>query len=307
MLRVHYPDPTALHLPERSLSLSIDSDSIADYLNFAPKGFSLVSDNWTFPVFARDMLQVLSDLGLHATIFCIAERLSSPDALAFYKDAIAAGHRIGNHSLTHPDFAGLNESERTQQVRSAHARIADLLGVECKGFRAPVYYISEGVLEALTELKYDYDSSATNSRLSEGLIYIYGLWNRNFKARAYSPLHRQFKRNRLAVVQLSAGSIFEWPIPTAAGLAYYGTFHCIAPSPVFTIQTALLANQRHIHYELHPIETLRQEAINEYPFLPTARGKATREWLARRLTRISRGRKPTTLEDLSAANRNLLH
>ena len=102
--------------------------------------------------------------------------------LAFYKDALAAGHRIGNHSLTHPDFAGLDESERAQQVRSAHARIGDLLGVECKGFRAPVYYISEGVLAALAELKYDYDSSATNSRLSEGLIYIYGLLESRIQA-----------------------------------------------------------------------------------------------------------------------------
>jgi peptidoglycan/xylan/chitin deacetylase (PgdA/CDA1 family) len=253
------------------------------------------------------MLQVLSDLGLTATIFCIAGRLWSPEVLSFYKDAIAGGHRIGNHSLSHPDFAGLNEGERAGEVRSAHARIGDVLGVECKGFRAPVYYISEGVLETLAELNYDYDSSATNSRLSETLLHLYGLLNRNFKPRAYSPLHRQFRRNRVAIVRLAGGSIFEWPIPTAAGLAYYGTFHCVAPSIVFGTQTMLLANERHIHYELHPIETLRQEAIEEYPFLPTARGKATRDWLARRLRRISKGRKPTTLEELSAANRNLLH
>jgi peptidoglycan/xylan/chitin deacetylase (PgdA/CDA1 family) len=307
MLRVHYPCAKLLRLPERAVSVSMDADSIADYLNFAPSGFSLASDNWTFPVFARNVLHVLSDLELPATMFCIADRMSSPDVLAFYKDAIAAGHRIGNHSLTHPDFAGLSESERAAEVRSAHKRIADLLGVECKGFRAPVYYISEAVLETLAELKYDYDSSATNSRLSEALIYVYSLLNRNFKARAYSPLHRQFKRNRLAVVHMAAGSIFEWPIPTAAGLTYYGTFHCIAPSAVFRVQTTMLANLRHIHYELHPIETLHQDAIKEYPFLPTANGNATRDWLAHRLTRLSRGRTPTTLEDLSAANRNLLH
>jgi peptidoglycan/xylan/chitin deacetylase (PgdA/CDA1 family) len=308
MLCIDYScEKKLLRRPRRAMSVSIDTDSIVDYLNFAPNGFSLATDNWTFRVFARDMLNVLSDLNLRATLFCIADRMSSVEVLAFYKDAIAAGHRIANHSLSHPDFANLSENERAEEVRSAHNRIADVLGVECKGFRAPVYYISEGVLETLAELNYDYDSSAINSRLSEALIYFYGLLNRDFRQRAYSPLHRQFKRNRPAVLRMVAGSMFEWPIPTAAGLAYYGTFHCLAPSPVFWVQTLMLANANHIHYELHPIETLHADAIKEYPFLPTAKGNATRSWLAHRLTRISRGRTPTTLEDLSAANRNLLY
>jgi peptidoglycan/xylan/chitin deacetylase (PgdA/CDA1 family) len=54
--------------------------------------------------------------------------------------AIAAAHRVGNHSMTHPHFPGLTDTQMRRQLRSAAATIRDV----CHGQPAPLFRFPYG-------------------------------------------------------------------------------------------------------------------------------------------------------------------
>lgn len=72
------------------------------------------------------ILATLADRGVPATFFVTG------DFAARYPGRVrsmaAAGHRIGNHSTTHPDFTGLTADRARQELVRAESAIADLSG-----------------------------------------------------------------------------------------------------------------------------------------------------------------------------------
>lgn len=61
----------------------------------------LTFDNGPEPEATPLVLEVLARRGLSATFFPIAQKLRDPARRAFAERALAEGHRIGNHTLTH--------------------------------------------------------------------------------------------------------------------------------------------------------------------------------------------------------------
>jgi hypothetical protein len=288
-----------------SVSFSVDCDAVVDYLNFAPPGARIDADHFTYREMIPAILDVLDRLDITATFFCIAERLEDPEAAAVFRDAVGAGHRIGNHTYSHPRVEDLPDAAYRDQIRRAHESIETHLKVTPRGYRAPAYFLTEAGVQELLDLGYSYDSSAYNAPLSRLAIRMLSLVRR-MDVKDHAPLHKRIPRQAPSLISDEADRrMIEWPIPVFLGLAFYGTFHCMAPSAVFHAQVARWRLGRsHMHYELHPIEVASLAAADAHPWLPTA-GKAGGRlgaWFERRLGILTEGRSVVTLEDISEAH-----
>jgi peptidoglycan/xylan/chitin deacetylase (PgdA/CDA1 family) len=69
---------------------------------------TLTFDNGPTPGITPRVLEILDRAGLHGTFFVIGSKLRDPDAAALMRQAHAAGHWIGNHTLTHSVALGDN-------------------------------------------------------------------------------------------------------------------------------------------------------------------------------------------------------
>ena len=68
------------------------------------------------------ILQTLATTGARATFFLTGNWASAnPAGVA---SIVAAGHRVGNHSMTHPGFTSLSDAQIAQQLAGAEAAIA---------------------------------------------------------------------------------------------------------------------------------------------------------------------------------------
>lgn len=81
------------------------------------------------------ILQTLSATGVRGTFFLTGAWASgNPAGVAAI---VAGGHRIGNHSMTHPGFTGLTDAQITQQLAGAEAAINAGGGTARPLFRFP--------------------------------------------------------------------------------------------------------------------------------------------------------------------------
>src|ERR1700733_14325743 len=67
----------------------------------AMKRVTLSFDNGPTPGITDRVLDILDRAGIRATFFVIGQKLEDPSAAALMRQAHAAGHWIGNHTLTH--------------------------------------------------------------------------------------------------------------------------------------------------------------------------------------------------------------
>lgn len=113
---------------------------------------------WTLGV--PRFLDLFARAGVKATFFCVAQDLAHPQALAVLRDAVAAGHEIGSHSLTHPyNLSRLPAADVRRELREARERLQQASGQPVLGFRAPGYVLSRPLLDAIAEAGHHYDSS----------------------------------------------------------------------------------------------------------------------------------------------------
>jgi peptidoglycan/xylan/chitin deacetylase (PgdA/CDA1 family) len=66
-----------------------------------PPRITLTFDNGPVPGITDRVLDILALAGLSSTFFVIGRKLDDPAAVSLMKEAHAAGHWIGNHTLTH--------------------------------------------------------------------------------------------------------------------------------------------------------------------------------------------------------------
>lgn len=95
-----------------------------------------------------DILRALSDAGVHSTFFLTGEFVE--DFPAAVRQIRSAGHEIGNHSYSHPDFTELGAAEIRSQLRRT-ADALEALGVPDPRplFRPPFGARDERVLDEL--------------------------------------------------------------------------------------------------------------------------------------------------------------
>jgi peptidoglycan-N-acetylglucosamine deacetylase len=100
-----------------------------------------------------NILQVLRVAKAKVTFFVVGERLKRPGALSVIAQAIADGHAIGNHSLTHRDLTRCSEKQIELEL-SDTARLLRPLGIEPKIFRPPYGRLNKTVVAVSRRLGY---------------------------------------------------------------------------------------------------------------------------------------------------------
>lgn len=84
-------------------------------------------DNGPEPEATPLVLEVLARRGLSASFFVIADKLRDPTRRALAERALAEGHRIGNHTLTHGAPLGLRPpAEALREITEAEALLGPL-------------------------------------------------------------------------------------------------------------------------------------------------------------------------------------
>jgi peptidoglycan/xylan/chitin deacetylase (PgdA/CDA1 family) len=104
------------------------------YATGAGKEVWLTFDDGPHPSQTDRILKILDNSKIKATFFVIGENAKNHKRLV--KKAFDAGHRIGNHSYTHPHLSKLTEAQIRDEIKKTEDVIADYLG-KAKIFRPP--------------------------------------------------------------------------------------------------------------------------------------------------------------------------
>lgn len=100
----------------------------------APKSVWLTFDDGPHATHTGRILKVLERRSVRATFFFIGKH--ALDAPSLVRDTFEAGHRIGNHTFTHPDLRTLSRSAIRDEIARTEDVIGPYLGQE-KLFRPP--------------------------------------------------------------------------------------------------------------------------------------------------------------------------
>ncbi|MCA8961457.1 MAG: polysaccharide deacetylase family protein, partial [Planctomycetes bacterium] len=122
------------------------------------------TDDPLFESGMENLLRFLERNGSKATLFTIAEDLDDPRKRAWIDKAVAAGHEIASHSVSHPEFDELTPSQKSHEIAESKRKLEAELGVTVRGFRAPSYQIDRGMIDTLVAEGFAYDSSCRPDR-----------------------------------------------------------------------------------------------------------------------------------------------
>lgn len=100
-----------------------------------PKEIALTFDDGPNPKVTPYLLKVLEAAGVRATFFLIGRFVQQCPALV--REIAAAGHLIGNHTMTHPWLAWQTERRTREELSAASRAIEDVLGEQVRYFRPP--------------------------------------------------------------------------------------------------------------------------------------------------------------------------
>src|SRR5258708_19127690 len=106
------------------------------------------------------LMEVFARWNIRATFFVIGRELDRRSCADFCRSALAAGHRIANHSFSHrPDFSKLTSAEKREDIVAADAAITKATGRKPIGFRSPGYHVDPDLVTILQTAGYAYASS----------------------------------------------------------------------------------------------------------------------------------------------------
>lgn len=103
------------------------------------------------------LLDIVGEAGVHSTFFVlgwVARRY--PDLV---RRMVAEGHEVASHSDRHLRLYDLDHTALVADLTTARDVLEQLAGARVWGIRAPVFSISDAVLDCLEECGYWYDSS----------------------------------------------------------------------------------------------------------------------------------------------------
>jgi hypothetical protein len=152
-------------MSEQSTILSVDLDDVACY--HAIHGLPAPAPEVAGAVLERCLprfLELLDELGSRATFFVVGRDLqrdlqAGGRGAAILKQALAAGHELGNHSYAHAyDLVKWAPAAIYEDLRRCDTLLRGL-GARPQGFRAPGYTHDVALLQQVGALGYRYDSS----------------------------------------------------------------------------------------------------------------------------------------------------
>lgn len=204
------------------------------------------------------VLDLAAEIGVRCVLFTVARDAASERVLL--RAAVARGHEIASHSLTHPQpFSTLGDAALEAELQTSRLRLAEATETEIVGFRAPGWDIDARVLAAVRAAGYRYDASVFPS---PALVAI-RLAARRRSTRVRTIFSVDLARHAFAPARPShSAGLTEFPIAVTRWLRLplYHTAAYFVPRWVFRRALgALLRSDRPVCYEFHAADLLDLE------------------------------------------------
>lgn len=263
-------------VPETTVALHVDCDNLWSYeeeYGIPTSGHQELIYEQALPKF----LEICEETAAKMTFFIIGSDLKKPACRRFCNMAIAAGHRIANHTHTHPArFSSMSYAEKRFEIEQCDKYISDALGIKAIGFRAPGYYFDKSILEILQELGYAYDTSVLpgfSHYLMHFRQYLVGAnkTGKSFGRGHYICASRSLRR---LDCNQSAQPFFEVPIATLPffRMPVHTTFVYMFGYHYLDFAFSLMRrNKGHHVYLFHAADLLDHNPANEINKLPAFR------------------------------------
>ncbi len=186
-------------------AVSCDVDTLASIY----KGYGLRRPGgYTYAEFRmglENFCRFLAPLGIRATLFVVGTDLQQPQNVPSLVGAMAEGHEVANHTLSHMQgFRLMSPEAKEREISGMEELCAQATGKRPVGFRAPGWNISDDALPILRRRGYLYDSSVFPSSMNPLLKW----------------LHRHLMRRRPAADRTTLGAwqyMFAPPVPYQVG------------------------------------------------------------------------------------------
>jgi hypothetical protein len=242
------------------LSLSVDLDGIHHHL----QGYGVVAEAARVsPIYSLAVprfLELFARVGAPATFFSIVEDAAANAAVL--RDAVARGHEVGSHSLTHTlPFGTLPDATLEREVRGSRELLEQATGSRVVGFRTPGWDVSPRVLAAIERAGYAYDSSVFPSPAQ--LAAQLSMWWRLGRSGGVSASALRFAYSRR--LPHRRGAIWEVPVTVTRWLRlpYYQTLDFILGEGRFDRLGAWIARAAEpVQFVLHGIDLLDPSEID---------------------------------------------
>jgi peptidoglycan/xylan/chitin deacetylase (PgdA/CDA1 family) len=150
-------------MPRPSATVSVDIDPVDLHLHgYGVRG--LAPDRLVYTHALPRLLEAFARHGVRATLFVVARDADAQrDAL---RAALAAGHEVASHSLTHPiGLARLGDAALAREVGESKRALEAATATPVTGFRAPQFDMDGRALAALADAGYAYDASGCPSQI----------------------------------------------------------------------------------------------------------------------------------------------
>lgn len=95
----------------------------------------LTFDDGPTPELTRDLLDIMSDYDAQATHFVLGRHAEQHPNLV--KAITAAGHRVGNHTYSHPDPWSVSEEALAEELHRTTRILDDVIGAPIRSLRPP--------------------------------------------------------------------------------------------------------------------------------------------------------------------------
>jgi peptidoglycan/xylan/chitin deacetylase (PgdA/CDA1 family) len=115
-----------------------------------PSQLALTYDDGPNPAATPQLLDLLASYNVRATFFLIGRFVRQQPALT--RQIAAAGHLVGNHTMTHPWLAWQTEACIRTELTDCNAVLEDTLGTQVRHFRPPHGARRPAVLRIAREL-----------------------------------------------------------------------------------------------------------------------------------------------------------
>jgi peptidoglycan-N-acetylglucosamine deacetylase len=277
-------------------------------------GFSATAHDpraWTRGV-AR-FLDLFDRTGVRATFFVVAQDLDHPDVAAVFREVVAAGHEVGNHSLTHPyDLSRLPRASMVAELAVARDRLQQRAGAAVHGFRAPGYVLSPTLLDVIAETGHRYDSSrfpCPPYQAAKALaIGAYRLAGRPSGSIPEPPSVWLGKTEPHVTQTASGAALVELPIGVVPGvrMPFIGTSLIAFGAVGWRLTQPLISSAGWVNFECHAIDlcdVARDGLPERLRAQPDQRVPLQKKWplFVRVLESLSRSHEIRTLAEWAAA------
>jgi hypothetical protein len=282
-------------------AVSCDVDTLASIY----KGYDCRrSGGYTYVEFRmgiESFMRFLEPFGIKATLFMVGKDLLQEQNVPHARAAVAEGHEIANHTLSHVQgFRFLSPEEKEAEIAAMEEVCEEVTGKRPVGFRSPGWNISDDALPILKRRGYLYDSSVFPSSLNPLLKILQWFTVRKMSRKDRSTLGQlgyalaptcPYRTSENSLGRRGDADFVEFPLTVVPllRLPFFATFLLATGLQVFkTCFRILKAFKRPIFYQFHLSDFVDYDHPDLLDQVPRARGvyvpKALRISLSKKMS-----------------------